>query len=145
MSNLSLLDAHVSDEGARPFIWGRRDCCLFVADWVRLATGLDPAAHWRGTYADQRSARRRLADRGGFEGAVAAEMDRLGFRRTEDPLTGDVAIVKVLVCVRRGRILEREVGAIRIGRLWAVKGRHGVAGGRFPVVAAWAIEPEIEA
>lgn len=32
------------------FEWGRHDCCLFAADWVRECLGVDPAAAVRGNY-----------------------------------------------------------------------------------------------
>lgn len=35
----------------RRFKWGRHDCALFAADWVKLATGEDPAAWFRKRYA----------------------------------------------------------------------------------------------
>ena len=44
------LIAFLSERRGRPFAWGSNDCCLFAADWIRTATGYDPAAKVRGTY-----------------------------------------------------------------------------------------------
>lgn len=44
----------------RAFQFGTHDCSLFAADWVREATGWDPAAAFRGCYDSRRSARRAL-------------------------------------------------------------------------------------
>lgn len=139
MINVPGLADHVGGEGARPFEWGRRDCCLFVADWVRLATGLDPAASWRGRYGSLREALRLTKGRGGFVEAISAEMDRLGFARTADPLPGDVGLVRAPVGIRDGRLVQQVVGAIRTGRLWSVKARRGVGGADFPLVVAWSL------
>lgn len=45
---------------SRPFRWGENDCALFAADWVREATGRDPAAAFRGRYATAAGAVRAL-------------------------------------------------------------------------------------
>ncbi len=31
-------------------VWGTLDCCIFAADWVEVATGVDPMADFRGHY-----------------------------------------------------------------------------------------------
>jgi hypothetical protein len=138
--NLALA-AHVRALGFRPFVWGETDCCLFVADWVREVTGIDPAAEWRGCYWSLRTARRLCRHHGGIVAAICREMDAL-FSRTDDPLPGDVGIVRAPVGVRDGRLVQQEVGAIRTGDLWTVKGRTGVGGADFPLVAAWRILPK---
>lgn len=38
------------------FRFGKFDCCVFVSDWVKLATGADPLAGLRGTYSDEAQA-----------------------------------------------------------------------------------------
>ncbi len=38
------------------FAWGTNDCCSNVCDWIRLATGEDVYAEFRGQYADAASA-----------------------------------------------------------------------------------------
>ena len=38
------------------FVWGEFDCCTFAFDWVKIATGVDPMAAFRGKYSTQRGA-----------------------------------------------------------------------------------------
>lgn len=61
-----------------PFQWGLRDCALFAADCVTVVTGKDPAAAWRGKYADEASARRLIAEAGGLAAMVEAGMRAAG-------------------------------------------------------------------
>ncbi len=44
------LAAFLRARRAQGFAWGQRDCALFAADWVKEATGEDPAAAYRGKY-----------------------------------------------------------------------------------------------
>jgi hypothetical protein len=141
MFNVPGLDAYVGDEGARPFVWGRRDCILFAAGWVQARTGRDPAAAWRGRYDTGFRAHHLLAQAGGITAAISREMAALGFALTSDPLPGDVGLVSVPTAVRGDRVRTETGGAIRVGRLWAVKGRRGLAGADFPCLAAWSIDP----
>lgn len=53
-----------------PFVWGERDCCLWTADVVRVLTGVDFAASWRGRYRSASGAWRRLARAGGLARVV---------------------------------------------------------------------------
>lgn len=45
-----LLADFIESRRRLPFEWGRNDCCSFAAEWVRLATGRDVYAKWRGRY-----------------------------------------------------------------------------------------------
>lgn len=47
-----------------PFAWGSHDCALFAADCVRVQTGIDPAADFRGRYDDARGAALALREHG---------------------------------------------------------------------------------
>lgn len=49
-----------------PFVWGVNDCCLFAADCVLAATGVDPAENLRLAYCDARGAARVLREHGGM-------------------------------------------------------------------------------
>ena len=138
--NIIGLDDYLETVGSRPVRWGTLDCCMFVADWVEGSTGVDPARDWRGLYASEREAHRLIKRRGGFVAAIGDEMDRHGFARTDDPMSGDVGIAEVPVAVRRGVPVIRPVGAIRFGRLWVVKSLLGLAAEAFPTVAAWRID-----
>jgi hypothetical protein len=57
------------------FIWGRADCCLWGADWVRLMRGVDPAAEFRFVYNSLGGALRVLKPYGGVL-QIAEEMFR---------------------------------------------------------------------
>lgn len=141
--NLPPLADWLAREGARPVVWGINDCCLFVADWVAAVTGRDPGAAWRGTYRGERAAHRILSRGGGLLAVVAPSFDGVGLARTTDPLTGDIGVVVAPVAFRHGRLVERPVAAVRVGRLWAVKSQSGVAAGEFATLAAWRVTPEV--
>ena len=143
LPNLPPLADWLAREGARPVVWGVNDCCLFVADWVVAVTGRDPATPWRGAYRGERAAHRILTRGGGLLAVVAPAFDGVGLARTDDPLTGDIGVVVAPVAVRRGRIVERPVAALRVGRLWAVKSQSGIAAGEFVALAAWRVTPEV--
>ena len=74
----TLLTAFIEERRDVPFAWGRADCCLFAADWVRLATDLDPAADLRGKYDSARSGARLLRDLGGVCGILSAVGESYG-------------------------------------------------------------------
>ncbi len=46
----------LSAAAARGFAWGTHDCMMLAADWARVLTRRDPAAGWRGSYADEAGA-----------------------------------------------------------------------------------------
>jgi hypothetical protein len=65
-----LLAAYIESKRSEPFAWGSNDCCLFAADWIKIATGHDIAAQWRGSYTTALGARRALDEGGGIERLV---------------------------------------------------------------------------
>ena len=64
------LAAFVDARRRAAFRWGTNDCCIFAADWVLEATGVDPAAHWRG-YASEAEAQAIIDAAGGLRGLVS--------------------------------------------------------------------------
>lgn len=66
----ALLAEHV-EQASKPFEWGRHDCVLWTADWVRKITGDDHAADFRGLYSSEAEASR-LLNRLGLENPEAA-------------------------------------------------------------------------
>lgn len=58
------LDAAVEAARLRPHRWGQHDCALWAASVVHELTGVDPAAHLRGTYTSKIGALRVMADHG---------------------------------------------------------------------------------
>jgi hypothetical protein len=90
----TLLTAYIEERREVPFTWGKADCCLFAADWVRLATDLDPAADLRGKYDSALGARRIIKRRGGLAAMVARALTTLGFREVALSLAtrGDIIV-----------------------------------------------------
>jgi hypothetical protein len=89
----SRLSDFIGAASGRPFSWGSSDCCLFAADWVQEATGIDPAAEYRGRYRTEAGAARLLNRLGG---SVEAAVDKaLGMPLTSPLLAqrGDIALV----------------------------------------------------
>ncbi len=127
---VSDLAAFLRAGGARPFAWGVQDCCLWAADWVRLATGRDPAAGWRDHYRSALGAARIVARRGGFEAHVAACLAGAGLSETSDPRPGDVGIVELA----NGPTL-----AVRTSVCWAAKGKRDVLLADAPCLRAWSV------
>jgi hypothetical protein len=127
-----LLTAYLRACAGKRFAYGELDCGLFLADWIELVRGFDPAADLRGRY-------RRLADVPGIDRlggllTVLSDLARAsGLRTTRKPVAGDVA----LIAIAEGPA----VGAIRGERGWMVLAEGGgisctpVA----RVVRAWAL------
>ena len=53
----SAFDEFLVANRATPFVWGKWDCCLFVADAIRTITGEDLASGLRASYSSLREAR----------------------------------------------------------------------------------------
>ena len=67
------LDGFFSSKEDTPFEWGTHDCCTFAADWVKLATGIDPMEDLRGLDSAI-AAHRALSEAGGMLAAVDLRM-----------------------------------------------------------------------
>lgn len=126
------LAAFLETMAGRRFQDGRADCGLTDADWVRAATGMDPAAHLRGRYATALGRERLLRRLGGLEAVMADCAARAGLRPTDDPGRGDVGLVEsdavelAAICLGRGR--------------WAAQSRDGLAVfGVERVIRAWRV------
>lgn len=96
-----LLDDYIDACRHRPFVWGEHDCGLFAANWIRMATGYDAGAQWRGRYTTERGAWRVLMNDG------LRTMEDVGMAAMGDPMDpafagrGDAASVLSdgLVCL----------------------------------------------
>lgn len=64
----------IEERRSAALVYGVQDCCLFAADWVERATGVDPAALLRGTYHNAAGAARILARNGGVTGLATAAL-----------------------------------------------------------------------
>lgn len=84
----ALLASHFN---ARPFEWGRNDCALFAADWVRKCTGTDHAKGWRGKYSTEKGAKIKLT-RAGFASVEAIADSCLASRPLGFASRGDVVL-----------------------------------------------------
>tara|TARA_B100001123_G_C15227865_1_gene993919 strand:+ start:112 stop:564 length:453 start_codon:yes stop_codon:yes gene_type:complete len=63
----TLLGNYLDEKRQSQFDYGRMDCCLFVADWVALVTGFDPAKPWRNKYGSIKTAFKFLKEFGGVK------------------------------------------------------------------------------
>lgn len=108
-SLLSDLARHQRVGNTTPFVFGKMDCSLWAADWVRQQTGVDLAADWRGQYSTEDEYRRLLLAEGNLVRVVARAMRRLGAQQIPpaDARPGDVGIIiteKGPACAVRGQL-----------------------------------------
>lgn len=108
------------------------DCAMWVASWVERATGIDPAANLRGTYASAFGAARQIARFGGFVVMWRLHMAVAGFNTTHDPVEGDVAVVVDAA--------GNTVSAIRFDDKWAAKSEGGIVVEDFRMLVAWSLK-----
>lgn len=82
-----------------PFCYGRLDCVLFAAGWVKEKTGVDPLAglpKWK----NERQAMRVIKAAGGLEAAIDKRLKRVEPNFAKD---GDIALLTDLgVCIFSG-------------------------------------------
>ena len=83
-----ILAAYIKN--AKPFEWGKNDCCLFSANFVKDITGIDYAEAFRGKYSTEKGAYLALKRHG--KGSIVDTVSEL---LTEIPVPmcgrGDVA------------------------------------------------------
>lgn len=108
-----------------------QDCAMWVASWVEKATGIDPAANLRGTYASAFGAARQIARFGGYVVMWRLHMAVAGFVTTRTPEEGDVAVVADAA----GNL----VSAIRFDDKWAAKSEGGIVVEDFRMIVAWSL------
>lgn len=97
------------------YAWGVHDCCLWAADAVEACTGVDPAAAWRGTYADVTGA--------------AAVMKRLGGLRRVGAIAGPAIDPRCAIAGDVGLLVEtgnRPRLAVCSGFGWQSLGERGL-------------------
>lgn len=130
--NIPELVAFLRASASRPFVWGECDCMLWMAEWVSISRGVDPAAYLRGTYSNALACRRIVADQGGEVSLATKLAADAGLVTTEIPMTGDVGLV---------RAMNGIVGAIKVPSGWVMKSRVGVAIARTDALIAWGVHP----
>lgn len=120
--------------------WGADDCALWVADILRDALGYDPAARWRGGYADREGAARAVGTLG-LGMAIRAAANEFGWRRIA-PADGDVGDVGVAAApaVIDGKIERRLTTFIcRAPGWWVARSPRGFFAIQSPGIRfAWA-------
>lgn len=72
-----MLSVYLMERMDTPFAWGRHDCCLFAADWVRLVLGEDPAKGLRGKYRTRATGLALLKKHNGVRGLASVRFDRV--------------------------------------------------------------------
>lgn len=78
---------------AEPFAWGKLDCLLFVSNWCKKMSGVDPAALGRGKYETKRDAYFLLKkERGGLQECFDYHFDRVDQKFAQ---TGDVVVCEL--------------------------------------------------
>lgn len=89
-TRLALLIAHAGAARTRRFRYGRHDCALFAAGWVRLVTGRDLTPGWR--YTSLRDGRAQLLAAGHADhiALAAAHLPEIAPARAG---IGDLAVV----------------------------------------------------
>jgi len=126
-----MLDAFLEEMARRPFVDGRHDCALTVAEWVAFATGCpDPAAHLRGRYSTPLGRERLLRRLGGLEAVMVDCARRAGRPETIKPVRGDVGLIE-----SQGQTLA----AICLGQRWAVQGAGVEVRTAERVIRAWSV------
>lgn len=74
----------------RAFRPGEWDCALFAAGWIRICTGKDLAANWRGDYRSLAQGQSRIASLGGLEGIARSHLTPVDPAETT---VGDVVLL----------------------------------------------------
>ncbi|MGB6079085.1 MAG: hypothetical protein WBF99_06450 [Xanthobacteraceae bacterium] len=133
------LSEYLAALARKRFVYGETDCLMILADWVFIRRGIDPAAHWRGTYHDEAGCRAALIAGRGIVHCIEAGLAPLGIQRTSDPKHGDVGLVRTFI--RRGdRAVLRKVGALCVSpNRWALMTDRGLVISEFQPVVAWSI------
>ena len=125
------LTAFVRASMRREFVWGEFDCILFCTDWVRIVTGVDPAARWRGSY-DSEAGAQAIID-GFCDLSALCDEGYSGILERCEPQDALVGVIKTP---------QGDRGAVRSGASWVILAERGVGRLRFDTVtcvASWGI------
>lgn len=107
---------------ATPFLWGESDCMLDVANYLLLLTGYDCGGRYRGKYATALECQRVSGFLDDPITPFSLCVGEFPLQHAIVPVRGDVAVVSIM----DGRKL-RSVGAICLGKNWAIKAEMGLA------------------
>lgn len=138
MINHAAVEALITARQATPFAWGVADCAMWAFDCVHAATGRDPAADLRGTYACARTAMRTLRAQGGMQRMCLA---RVGPEVLPgQAMDGDVLLLRPDVCT--SDMADCGALAVKWGPLAVAQSAQGLV--NLPLDAAthaWAAYP----
>lgn len=126
-----MLDAFLERMAATPFVDGRTDCALTLADWVVLNGHADPASDLRGRYRTALGRERIVRRHGGLVRVVGDRLERVVLAETANPVRGDGGVV---------RLAGRDLAAICVGGgHWAAKTDGLWVGHPDEVLKAWRV------
>ena len=134
------VSAYLEESARWPWIWGERDCALWVANFVRQQTGKDPGATWRGSYKTRLGCERVLKRGGGLVEVMALGAASVGLAPLlpEDAFPGCAGIILAPILRRNGLRMEN-TGALRTKSGWAAFSAHGIVVRQTKAVAAWRV------
>lgn len=110
-------------------VWGRSDCIMATCDHVLRVTGIDPAAPWRGSYADEAGARAIYEAYGGVLALFDYGMGLVGF--SQGPRQRGRPVV--------ASIMGNQIVGIDLGKRCAFMMERGCIEMPAKVVASWVI------
>lgn len=108
-----LVAKHINKWRRLRFEWGKSDCTILVADYLRNLTGVDYASKFRGGYGEDWqvvTGCENLVDL--FESSLDC-----GFVSVKVPIRGDVGVI---------RLGSLQMGALCLGSAWAIKSKSGL-------------------
>lgn len=116
---------------------GGDDCMTFPATWAREVIGQDPAESLRGTYRTREAAHAIMEVHGGPLRFMDGKLAAIGAKRVQQPIDGDIGLVRTMAGETPAEVKVTEVGAIRFGPVWAFIGPKGVIARPAEMIAAW--------
>lgn len=92
------LHDYITKNLCAPFVWGKHDCVLFAANWVKDAARID-CLDGLGTWATAMEANAAIKRVGGLEAAIDARLTRINPNFAND---GDIALQNGTVMIFSG-------------------------------------------
>lgn len=114
-----------------PFVWGKTDCMLSVADYLIDAVGVDCGGRYRGRYSTRRGCMRVSGFHRDPVGAAEMCITEIPLALTASPAFGDVGVVA---------FGETVAGGLCLGSKWAARADEGVIiAAPTKILKAWAV------
>lgn len=112
----TILAKAISANQNTPFVWGKKDCCLTVADIVEEFTGEDLASEFRGKYSTAIGASKALKKYG--NGSLPETLDaKFNKIEPEELCRGDLALVQTSAGESLGIVFSQTVWAMSLDGL----------------------------